>query len=127
MRSEFVYTSEDPKIGEPPSFSWEHFATPKLRRLPQSSFTFVEYVGHGAEGIVVKVKADGYPEPIVFKIVSPDSPYCHILIACDHDNRCRNVVLIMNSSYKGSSARIMGLIGITSHSRENASTAPFLS
>ena len=99
MGHEFCYTSQDPKIGGPSSLSWEHFARPKLGRFPQASFTFMEYLGHGAEGIAVKVKADGYPEPIVFKIVSPDSPYCRIFITCDHDNRCTNVVLIMNSSY----------------------------
>lgn len=79
MSGEFPYTSEDPKVGDPSSLSWEHFARPKLRRFPQAPFTIIEYLGHGADGIVVKVKADLYPEPIALKIVSFYTHYYFLL------------------------------------------------
>lgn len=66
------FISHDPKVGDPPSRSWASFATPKLRRFPHphSQFEFLEWLGGGLDGMVVKVSVKGYPEPFVLKLVS---------------------------------------------------------
>lgn len=70
MASELPFVSQDLKIGDPPSLSWSHFNKPKLRRFPSASFTVIECLGSGVDGIAVKVKADCHPQPLVLKIVS---------------------------------------------------------
>ena len=65
------FISHDPKIGDPPSLSWASFETPKLRRFPYpTQFEFLEWLGSGLDGIVVKVTAEEYPDPFVLKFVS---------------------------------------------------------
>lgn len=70
MASELPFVSQDLKIGDPPSLSWSCFEKPKLRRFPPASFTFMECLGSGVDGIAVKVKSDCHPQPLVLKIVS---------------------------------------------------------
>lgn len=70
MSSGLSFLSQELKIGDPPSLAWERFKKPQLRRFPPTSFKYLEYLGDGVDGQVVKVEAAGHPEPLVLKFVS---------------------------------------------------------
>lgn len=115
MASDLSYLSQDQKIGEPPSLSWSCFEEPKLRRFPPASFTFIEYLGYGDDGIVAKVEAEGHLEPLALKLVS----FCYDV--------CSALVLIINSFFNKNRWTLKISMRITARSRESASMLLFLS